>query len=599
MGRRMARPAEKAADVRATLRRLLGYLAPHWGQLLIAGGMVLVDTLTRIATPYLTGLAVDEFIIAKDLAGLHRVMLWLLGLYLVGVGARTIQTLATVKMGQQVLYTMRAQLFEHLQRLSLAFFDQREAGDLMSRLTNDTQVINQTLNMGVAQFVGNLFFLAGVLVAMLLMNWQLALISMGILPLMAVSTRYFSRRVRQASRTSREKLGAISSELEENISGVRVVQAFGREREAMREFRAVNAENRDANVQAQTVSSAFRPTLDVFSSVGIALVLGVGGWMALEGALTVGTIVAFLTYVRRFFQPVRAIGALYAQVQTAIAAAERIFGLLDTPADIQDAPSAEALTATSVAGHIIFDHVTFGYDEAGGQPVLRDVSFEARPGQLVAIVGPTGAGKTTMVKLLMRFYDVWEGRILVDGRDIRAVQQESLRSQVGMVLQDTFLFAATVRENLRYGRLDASDDEIEAAAKIAGADRFIRRLPEGYETELGESGASLSQGQRQLLAIARAVLADPRILILDEATSSVDTRTERLIQAAMEKLMLGRTSLVIAHRLSTIHDADLVLVVREGQIIERGAHRSLLADGGFYYRLYASQFDATETEHER
>ena len=595
MGRRMARPAEKAADVRATLRRLLGYLAPHWGQLLIAGGMVLVDTLTRIATPYLTGLAVDEFIMAKDLAGLHRVMLWLLGLYLAGVGARAVQTLATVKMGQQILYTMRAQLFEHLQRLSLAFFDQREAGDLMSRLTNDTQVINRTLNMGVAQFVGNLFFLAGVLVAMLLMNWQLALISMGVLPLMVVSTRYFSRRVRQASRTSREKLGAISSELEENISGVRVVQAFGREREAMREFRAVNAENRDANVQAQTVSSAFRPTLDVFSSVGIALVLGVGGRMALEGTLTVGTIVAFLTYVRRFFQPVRAIGTLYAQVQTAIAAAERIFGLLDTPADIQDAPSAEALTSELVAGHIVFDHVTFGYDAAGEQPVLRDVSFEAQPGQMVAIVGPTGAGKTTMVNLLMRFYDVWEGRILVDGRDIREVQQESLRAQVGMVLQDTFLFADTVRENLRYGRLDASDDEIEAAAKIAGADHFIRRLPDGYETELGESGASLSQGQRQLLAIARAVLADPRILILDEATSSVDTRTERVIQAAMEKLMSGRTSLVIAHRLSTIHDADLVLVVREGRIIERGTHRSLLADGGFYYRLYASQFDAPET----
>ncbi len=605
MGRRIARPAEKAADVRATLRRLLGYLAPHWGQLLIAGVMVIVDTLTRIATPYLTGRAVDEFIMAGDRAGLRRVMLWLLGLYLAGVGARAVQTLATVKMGQEILYTMRAQLFEHLQRLSVAFFDQREAGDLMSRLTNDTQVINRTLNMGVAQFVGNLFFLAGVLVAMLLMNWQLALISMGVLPLMVVSTRYFSRRVRQASRTSREKLGAISSELEENISGVRVVQAFGREREAMREFRAVNAENRDANVQAQTVSSAFRPTLDVFSSVGIALVLGLGGRMALAGALTVGTIVAFLTYVRRFFQPVRAIGALYAQVQTAIAAAERIFELLDTPADIQDAPSAEALTAQSVAGHIVFDHVTFGYDEAGEQPVLRDVSFEAQPGQMVAIVGPTGAGKTTMVNLLMRFYDVWEGRILVDGRDIREVQQESLRAQVGMVLQDTFLFAATVRENLRYGRLDASDAEIEAAAKVAGADRFIRRLPEGYDTELGESGASLSQGQRQLLAIARAVLADPRILILDEATSSVDTRTERVIQAAMEKLMRRRnglrprTSLVIAHRLSTIHDADLVLVVRDGRIIERGTHRSLLADGGFYYRLYASQFDAPETENER
>jgi ABC-type multidrug transport system fused ATPase/permease subunit len=392
--------------------------------------------------------------------------------------------------------------------------------------------------------------------------------------------------VRAASRLSRQKLGEVSSELEENISGVKVVQAFGREDQTAQEFRQVNAQNRDANVEAQTVTSAFRPTLDIFSTAGVALVLGAGGLMALEGAITVGLIFTFLGYVRRFFQPVRAIGMLYAQVQTAIAAAERVFELLDTPPRVEDRPDAERLEA--VAGRIVFDHVTFAYEE--DETVLQDVSFTAEPGEMVAIVGPTGAGKTTMVNLLMRFYDVTEGRVLVDGHDVRDVAKESLRRQVGMVLQDTFLFAGTIMENIRYGRLDATDEDVVAAAETAGADTFIQRLPDGYDTELSERGASLSLGQRQLIAIARAVLASPRILILDEATSSVDTRTERVIQAGMNTLMQGRTSLVIAHRLSTIREADQVLVLDDGQIIERGTHASLLEAEGFYHALYMSQF---------
>jgi ABC-type multidrug transport system fused ATPase/permease subunit len=407
---------------------------------------------------------------------------------------------------------------------------------------------------------------------------------------MFLSTAFFSRRVRAVSRRSREQLGRVSSELEENISGVKVVQAFGRERETVRDFQRVNAQNRDVNVQAQTVTSAFGPTLDIFSTIGLALVLGFGGTMALNGALTVGLIFTFIGYVRRFFEPVRAIGMLYTQLQTAIAAAERIFHLIDEPAAVVDEPGAAALA--EVRGRIAFENVSFGYKR--GEPVLRDVTFAAEPGETVAIVGPTGAGKTTMVNLLMRFYDVDEGRILVDGHDVRDVQQESLREQVGMVLQDNFLFSGTVRKNIRYGRLDADDEAVARAARLAGADTFIRQLPEGYDTELGERGASLSQGQRQLIAIARAVLADPRILILDEATSSVDTRTERAMQRALDALMADRTSIVIAHRLSTIRNADVVLVLQQGRIVERGTHGELMAAQGVYHNLYMSQFETVE-----
>ncbi len=587
----LTREAEKAQNVGETLRRLLAYLRPHWLPLLFAGVMVLFNSLAQLVGPWLTGIAVDQFIVQGDRAGLIRTMWLLLGAYVVAMLTRGGQFLATITVGQRVLYTMREELFTHFQALSLRFFDAREAGDLMSRVTNDTDAINRTLNMGLAQFVGNIVFLFGVLVSMSVLNWRLALISMSVLPLMFLSTILFSRRARKAAREAQKKLGEVSAELEENISGVRVVQAFGREQETLHEFRRVNARSRDANVQTQTVTAAFAPTLDIFSTVGIALVLIVGGIMAIQEAVTVGLIITFLSYVRRFFQPVRAIGVLYAQVQTAIASAERIFKLLDEIPEIADAP--DALVLDEVAGRVVFDGVTFGYE--ADAPVLREVSFAAEPGQMIAIVGPTGAGKTTMVNLLMRFYDVEAGRILVDGHDVRDVAVDSLRRQVGMVLQDTFLFADTVLENIRYGRLDATDEEVIAAAEAAGAHDFISRMPDGYATQLGERGASLSQGQRQLLSIARAILANPRLLILDEATSSVDTRTERLIQAALARLMAGRTSIVIAHRLSTIQDADQVLVLCQGRIIERGTHAALLAAEGFYYRLYRSQF-GTEGE---
>lgn len=585
-GRALTRPSEKAHDVGNTLRRLLTYLAPHRARLAFAGLMVGLNSAAQLVGPYLIGLTVDRFIAAGDVGGLNRVMLLLLGTYAVAWLTQMIQFRITIKVGQSVLYTLRRQLFEHFQRLSLRFFDEREAGDLMSRVTNDTDAINRTLNSGLAQFVANILFLLGTLIAMFILNGRLASISMLVLPFMFVSTFFFSKRARRTARHSREKLGEVSAELEENISGVRVVQAFNRERETYREFRTVNAASRDANVASETVTAAFRPTLNVFSTIGVALVLGAGGSMALQGQITVGLIFTFLSYVRRFFQPVRAIGVLYTQVQTAIAAAERIFRLLDEVPEIQDAPDAVVLDDAD--GRITFDDVHFGYEE---EPVLKGISFEAQPGEMIALVGPTGAGKTTMVNLLMRFYDVEAGSIRVDGHDVRTIAVDSLRRQTGMVLQDTYLFADTVLNNIRYGRLDADDEEVVAAAQIAGADTFIRRLADGYETQLNERGASLSQGQRQLLAIARAVLADPRILILDEATSSVDSRTEQVIQSALSELMHNRTSVVIAHRLSTIRDADQVLVIQNGKIIERGTHESLLSDRGLYYDLYTSQFD--------
>ncbi len=587
----LARESDRARNPRRTLRKTLTYLKPHKVALAVAALLVTLNALFRILGPYLVGVAVDRYIERLDMSGLGQTMMLLLAVYFGDWLSRAVQMFITATIGQKVLYKMREDIFHKLQQLSLRFFDRNETGDLMSRLTNDTDAINRTLNNGLAQFIGNIIFLLGVLVSMLLLNWRLALVSMAVLPLMFLSMLFFTRRAREAARKSRRELGRVSTELESSISGVRVVQAFGREERSIDRFRRVNAANRDANVETQTVTAAFAPTLDIFGTIGVALVLGAGGVLYSRNLVTVGVIFAFLNYVRRFFQPVRAIGLLSTQVQISIAAAERIFDLLDEPIEIADAP--DALPLEQAQGHIRFEEVHFAYEEE--KPVLRGISFEVEPGQTLAIVGPTGAGKTTIVNLLMRFYDVDEGRILLDGHDIRRLRLDDLRRQFGMVLQDTFLFSTTVMENIRYGRLEASDEEVIEAAKIAGADAFIRRLPQGYETKLGERGASLSQGQRQLIAIARAILADPRILILDEATSNVDTRTERLIQRALEHLMAERTSVVIAHRLSTIRNADQVIVLRQGQIIERGTHHSLLAARGFYYRLYMSQFGEDET----
>ena len=601
--RAYGREKAKAKDSMGTLRRLLTYFRPYVGLLAVVGTMLVLNSLLEVLGPRLMQVAVDQFIVPSgtDLppwlawiategmqrtAGLTRVMLLLLATYVLRWFSMAGQSYVMVVVGQRLLLTIRTQIMERIQDLSLKFFDEHEAGDLMSRLVNDTQVINQVFGNGIVRLLSFSLTLVSIFVTMISLKWDFALASFSILPVVIIATQIFAKRARVAFRKTRETIGDVSSELQENISGVREVQAFSRERENVAEFRAINARNRDANVQAQTLTSAFTPALDILSTVALAMVLGYGGWSVLRGAATVGLVVAFMSYVQRFYRPIRMLSALWTQLQSALAGAERIFELLDTKPDIVDAPGAETLPPAE--GRVVFDHVHFHYKP--DEPVLRDVSLEAEPGQTIALVGPTGAGKTSIVSLLVRFYDVVEGSISVDGRDIRKVTHDSLRGQMGMVLQDTFLFSGTVMDNIRYGRLEATDEEVIEAAKLANADPFIRRLQEGYETTTGERGHNLSQGQRQLISIARAILADPRILILDEATSSVDTRTELLIQRALGQLLGGRTSFVIAHRLSTIRNADRVFVLDKGEIVERGTHTSLMAQRGKYYDLYMSQF---------
>jgi ABC-type multidrug transport system fused ATPase/permease subunit len=530
-------------------------------------------------------------------------MLLLLGVYLGAWATRYGEFYGMIIIGNQVLLRLRARIFERIQSLSLKFFDEHEAGDLMSRLTNDVDTIGQVLNAGLVQTISSALLIVGILAAMFSLSWQLALATFVILPFMFASSIILSRRARRAFRETRRTIGSVSADLEENISGVRVAQAFAREDENIQRFSELNRANRDANVSAQGVVAAFSPTLDVLSTIGLAIVIGYGGYLALQTppAITVGIIVSFLVYVRRFFQPIQQLAQLYAQLQSAVAGAERIFELVDTEPDLVDLP--QAVEMPRIRGRVAFDGVSFHYKPE--EPVLKNVSLVAGPGQTVALVGPTGAGKTTLVNLMGRFYQAVEGTIRIDDQDIREVTRASLRAQMGIVLQDTFLFSGSIMDNIRYGRLDASDEEVIQAAELANADAFITRLPEGYQTELSEQGRNLSQGQRQLIAIARAILADPRLLILDEATSSVDTRTELLIQQALGRLLEGRTSFVIAHRLSTIRNADQLLVLQYGEIVERAAstpersaHQQLLDRGGEYYKLYTSQFRIQDSEAE-
>jgi len=585
-GRRFGTRIEKARDVQGTLRRLLGYLRPHSVTLVVASILVVVSTLLDLVGPYLNGVAIDRFIAERDVAGLGGLVLLMLGVYLVVWVLRVVLARVMVNMVQKIMLTMRDQLFGHLQTLSLSFFDQHPHGDLMSRLTNDLDALGRLLAQNVTDLIGGLLSLVGIVVMMFSINFWLALGSMFVFPLMLWFTGFVGKRTRQGFREFQMRIGQLNGELEEVFSGQRVIIAFAQEGNTLAKFDRVNDETRDVGIRAQTYATLIPPLMGIFSNANIAILAGLGGWMVIRGWATVGTILTFYNYSRRFAGPLRQLGDLYNQIQSALAGAERVFELLDQESEILEAPDAVMLDI--VQGDVLFDHVDFSY--IPDVPVIKDMSFHAEPGQTIALVGPTGAGKTTMINLLSRFYDIQGGAVRIDGVDLRAYNKASLRRKLGVVLQDTFLFSESVMENIRYGRLDATDEEVIAAATLANADQFIRRLPQGYQTELSERGSNLSQGQRQLLAIARAILADPAILILDEATSSVDTRTEQHIQEALLRLMEGRTSFVIAHRLSTIREADNILVINEGEIIERGTHQELLAQQGFYHHLYISQF---------
>ena len=579
-------PQERAENRGTTARRLISELRPYGGQLALGLFLVVVGALSQAGGPYLIGRAIDRYILRGDVPGLLWTMLILLGVYVAGTLATLGQIRQVGGVGQRVLASLRERIFDRLLRLPLRYFDRRPVGDLMSRVTNDVDTLNQLLSQGFTQLLGSFFSLIGIVVAMLLLDWRLALVCFTIIPVMLLVNVYFARRARRAFRTTRETVGDVTAGLQEEITGVREAQAFNRTEANIARFRERNAANRTANVQAVAITSAFAPAIDVLSTLATAVVIGYGGYLVVTGTLSVGLLAAFLIYVQQFFRPIQLASQVYTQAQAALAGGERIYNILDEDPEPPDPPGMPSLG--TIEGHIEFEGVTFGYEP--GRPVIHDVSFEIEPGQTVALVGPTGAGKTTIANLVPRFYDATGGSVRVDGRDVREVKRESLREGIATVLQEPFLFSGTVAENIGYGRQDATREEVEAAARVASAHDFVSELPDGYDTVLGGGGGNLSQGQRQLLSFARAVLANPRILILDEATSNIDTRTEALIQRALGTLLEGRTSIVIAHRLSTIRTADLILVVADGRIAERGTHAELLEKGGLYADLYRRQF---------
>lgn len=578
------RVVERARDTTGALRRLMQYLRSYRVSLILIFLLTVAGTATALIGPYLMGRAVDA-LVGQRRADLLRMTVFMFGAYGLASAAQLTQGILMADISQKTMRALRTDLFTHIQTLSLRFIDSRNQGDLMSRLTNDMDTVSQVLTNNAAQLFSGILTLVGILAIIFILSPWLALGSMLAFPLMIAMVGMVGRRTRSVFRDYQARLGELNAVLEETYSGQRVVLAFGQEARVLSRFEAANTAVRTVGTRAMVLALLVMPMMGILSNLNVAIICGFGGWLAIKGMVTIGTIAAFITYSRRFAEPLRQLGNLYNQVQAALAGAERVFDLLDTPPDRVDSP--EAIELFHPNGDVRFEHVTFSY--VPGLPVLRDVSIHARPGQRIALVGHTGAGKTTLVNLLSRFYDPEAGTITIDGVDIRSVKRDNLRRQLGVVLQQSFLFSESVMENIRYGRLAATDEEVLHAARLAHADGFIRRLPKGYDTIISERGGNLSEGQRQLVTIARAILADPAILILDEATSSVDTRTEVAIQDALHELMAGRTSLVIAHRLSTIIHSDRLIVIDQGRVVEQGTHTELLKNRGAYYRLYNSQ----------
>ncbi|NLY54088.1 MAG: ABC transporter ATP-binding protein [Firmicutes bacterium] len=572
---------EKPFD-KAQFVRLLSFLRPYRQTVVYVLALMIVLAVANLSNPYLMKIAIDVHITNGNLLGLSLIGLLLLGLQFVVLYCSRQRTRLMSRLGQNILLDMRAQLFAHIQRLSFKFFDSRPAGKIMVRITNDVNQLNQLLTGGLVNLITDIISLVGITLVMFWMNWQLALFSLLVVPLLLLIATKLRRLVRETWRDVRYRNANINANLQETLSGMRVIQCFGREETNLQHFRDLNDDYKNAWMRAMRINMFFGPSVDITQVIGSVVVYWFGSQLLFAGNnITVGELVAFIGYLGRFWGPISDLSNIYNQLLIAMASAERVFEILDYPVDIDDAP--DAIELGTIRGEVIFDNVTFGYND--DRMVLQNINLHAQPGQTIALVGPTGAGKSSIINLVSRFYDPQAGSIYIDGQDIRKVSLNSLRRQIGLVLQDTFIFSGTVRDNIRYGRLDATEAEIIAAAKAVNAHEFIMQLERGYDTELQERGSKLSVGQRQLISFARALLADPRILILDEATSSIDTHTEKLIQEALAVLLQGRTSFVIAHRLSTIRDADLIVVIDKGRIVEQGTHLELLGRRGVYYNL--------------
>ncbi|MCB0101148.1 MAG: ABC transporter ATP-binding protein [Anaerolineales bacterium] len=601
-GHMMGGPVAKARDFKGTMKKLIEYLGAYRGLIIIVFIFAVFSTAASIAGPKILGNATTklfEGVMAElngsgsiDFEYIGRIALITLGLYLVSALFAYIQGWIMANVSTDIAYRFRRDLSEKMNRMPLRYFDGTTHGEVLSRITNDVDTLNQTLSQSLTQIITSLVTVVGVLIMMLSISWQMTLVALVVIPLSMVTVMLIVKQSQKFFKQQQEYLGHVNGHVEEMYSGHIVMKAFNGEAESIQKFDQSNNTLYDSAWKSQFLSGLMMPIMMFIGNLGYVAVAILGGYLAIRNAITVGDIQAFIQYMRSFTQPITQLANISNVLQQTAAAAERVFEFLDEAEEVEDTTSPIKLEA--VSGHVEFKDVHFGYDPA--KPVINDFSAEAEPGHKIAIVGPTGAGKTTMVKLLMRFYDVDSGRILIDGHDIRDFTRKDLRKMFGMVLQDTWLYNETIMENIRYGRPDATDEEVIAAAQMAHVDHFVHTLPDGYNMVLNEETSNISQGQKQLLTIARAFLADPKILILDEATSSVDTRTEVLIQKAMTNLMKNRTSFVIAHRLSTIRDADLILVMNHGDIVEQGSHKELLGKFGFYHELYMSQFKKKEDE---